>query len=214
MRLVKEINDLIEANEFNLASLRTILQRLEKSTNELTKINGELHAEMSDDEVVADYDSVLEYEDQAAGALGLLTSTWMDHGALEEDGAARRAQQTRLVKEINDLIEANEFNLASLRTILQRLEKSTYELTKINGELHAEMSDDEVVADYDSAYRDEDGRLSDAPRSGRHSCTSEECDLLIVAAAVADPFQSAGQIKAALNLQARMTLCPCRFNVK
>lgn len=52
------------------------------------------------------------------------------------------------------------------------------------------------------AYRDEDGRLSDAPRSGRHRCTSEECDLLIVAAAVTDPFQSAGQIKAALNLQA------------
>ncbi|KAH7965983.1 hypothetical protein HPB49_012375 [Dermacentor silvarum] len=71
-RLVKEISDLIETNEFNLSTLRTILQRLEKSTNELAKINGELHAEMSDDEVAADYDSVLEYEDQAAGALGLL----------------------------------------------------------------------------------------------------------------------------------------------
>ncbi|KAH7979334.1 hypothetical protein HPB49_009077 [Dermacentor silvarum] len=71
-RLVKEISDLIETNEFNLSTLQTILQRLEKSTNELTKINGELHAEMSDDEVAADYDSVLEYEDQAAGALGLL----------------------------------------------------------------------------------------------------------------------------------------------
>ncbi|KAH7941362.1 hypothetical protein HPB49_012702 [Dermacentor silvarum] len=71
-RLVKDISGLIETNEFNLATLRTILQRLEKSTNELTKINGELHAEMSDDEVAADYDSVLEYEDQAAGALGLL----------------------------------------------------------------------------------------------------------------------------------------------
>ncbi|KAH7965340.1 hypothetical protein HPB49_006162 [Dermacentor silvarum] len=64
-RLVKEISDLIETNEFHLATLRTINQRLEKSTNEL-------HAEMSDDEVAADYDSVLEYEDQAAGALGLL----------------------------------------------------------------------------------------------------------------------------------------------
>ncbi|KAH7953023.1 hypothetical protein HPB49_003666 [Dermacentor silvarum] len=55
-----------------------MLQRVEKSTGELTKINGELHTETSDDEVAADYDSVLKYEDQAAGALGL-----MRHNILE-----------------------------------------------------------------------------------------------------------------------------------
>ncbi|KAH7979940.1 hypothetical protein HPB49_012081 [Dermacentor silvarum] len=74
-RLVKEISDFIESNEFNLASFRTLLPRPEKSTNELTKINGELHAEMSEYEVAAGYDSVLEYEGQAAGALGL----WRHH---------------------------------------------------------------------------------------------------------------------------------------
>ncbi|KAH7954885.1 hypothetical protein HPB49_022569 [Dermacentor silvarum] len=50
----------------------TIFQRLEQSKNELTKINAELHAEMSDCEVAAHYDSALEYDDQAAGFLGPL----------------------------------------------------------------------------------------------------------------------------------------------
>ncbi|KAH7970329.1 hypothetical protein HPB49_003840 [Dermacentor silvarum] len=57
------------------------------------------------------------------------------------------------------------------------------------------------------AYRDEDGRLKDAAPSGRNRCTSEEPDLLIVAAALADPFQSAHQIKKALNLQAKSGRC-------
>ncbi|KAH7948893.1 hypothetical protein HPB49_002929 [Dermacentor silvarum] len=52
------------------------------------------------------------------------------------------------------------------------------------------------------AYRDEDGRLKDAARSGRNRCTSEKSDLLIVAAAIAHPFQSARQIKTGLNLEA------------
>ncbi|KAH7973725.1 hypothetical protein HPB49_004405 [Dermacentor silvarum] len=52
------------------------------------------------------------------------------------------------------------------------------------------------------AYRDEDGRPKDATRSGIHRCTSEKSDLLIVAAAIADPFQSTRQIKTALKLQA------------
>ncbi|KAH7958640.1 hypothetical protein HPB49_003601 [Dermacentor silvarum] len=52
------------------------------------------------------------------------------------------------------------------------------------------------------SYRNEDGRLKDAARSGRHRCTSEESDLLIVAAVIIDPFQSARQTKTALNLQA------------
>lgn len=38
------------------------------------------------------------------------------------------------------------------------------------------------------AYRDDQGRLVDAERSGRPKVTSEEQVLLIVAAAVADPF--------------------------
>ncbi|KAL3189759.1 hypothetical protein MRX96_020788 [Rhipicephalus microplus] len=51
------------------------------------------------------------------------------------------------------------------------------------------------------AYTYEDGRLKNAARPGCSRCTLEESDRLIVAAAVADPFQSAQQIKTALDLQ-------------
>ncbi|KAG0421743.1 hypothetical protein HPB47_002403 [Ixodes persulcatus] len=50
------------------------------------------------------------------------------------------------------------------------------------------------------AYRDEGGRLQDAARPGRYRCTSEEVDQLIVAAVVADPFQSAQELRDALDL--------------
>ncbi|KAL1441347.1 hypothetical protein MTO96_008619 [Rhipicephalus appendiculatus] len=40
---------------------------------------------------------------------------------------------------------SNEFNLAGLRSILQRLEKSAEELAKANEALHAEMTDDELL---------------------------------------------------------------------
>ncbi|KAL1482914.1 hypothetical protein MTO96_033485 [Rhipicephalus appendiculatus] len=60
------------ALEKNTVRLLRILQRLEKSADELAKANEALHAEMTDDEVLADMDSVLEYEDRAAGSVGLL----------------------------------------------------------------------------------------------------------------------------------------------
>ncbi|KAH7975549.1 hypothetical protein HPB52_003101 [Rhipicephalus sanguineus] len=69
---INEVDDLLASNEFDLARLRSILQRLEKSTDELVKANEALHAEMTDDEVLADFDSVLEHEDRAAGCVGLL----------------------------------------------------------------------------------------------------------------------------------------------
>lgn len=50
------------------------------------------------------------------------------------------------------------------------------------------------------AYRDDQGRLVDAERSGRPKVTSEEQELLIVAAAVADPFLSAKEIRQELSL--------------
>lgn len=71
-KIINEVGDLLASNEFDLAGLRSILQRLEKSTDELVKANEALHAEMTDDEVLADFDSVLEYEDRAAGCVGLL----------------------------------------------------------------------------------------------------------------------------------------------
>lgn len=51
------------------------------------------------------------------------------------------------------------------------------------------------------AYRNEDGRLEDAARPGPSRCRSEEFDRLIIAAAVADLFQSSQQIKTVLELQ-------------
>lgn len=50
------------------------------------------------------------------------------------------------------------------------------------------------------AYRDDQGRLIDAERSGRPKVTSEEQELLIVAAAVADPLLSAKEIRQELSL--------------
>ncbi|KAL1444088.1 hypothetical protein MTO96_045679 [Rhipicephalus appendiculatus] len=71
-KVINEVDNLLASNEFDLAGLRSILQRLEKSADELAKANEALHAEMTDDEVLADMDSVLEYEDRAAGSVGLL----------------------------------------------------------------------------------------------------------------------------------------------
>ncbi|KAH7961245.1 hypothetical protein HPB52_006088 [Rhipicephalus sanguineus] len=71
-KIINEVCDLLASNDFDLAGLRSILQRLEKSTDELVKANEALHAEMTDDKMLADFDSVLEYEDRAAGSVGLL----------------------------------------------------------------------------------------------------------------------------------------------
>lgn len=49
------------------------------------------------------------------------------------------------------------------------------------------------------AFRD-DGRFTDIERSGRPRATTEEEDRLITAAIVADPFQSAEDIREALSL--------------
>ncbi|KAH7969060.1 hypothetical protein HPB52_014177 [Rhipicephalus sanguineus] len=50
------------------------------------------------------------------------------------------------------------------------------------------------------AYRDEDGRIADAQRSGRPRLTTLEEDERIVAAAVVDPFLNARDIRDALDL--------------
>ncbi|KAL1481401.1 hypothetical protein MTO96_034489 [Rhipicephalus appendiculatus] len=71
-KVISEVDNLLASNEFDLAGLRSILQRLEKSADELAKANEALHAEMTDDEVLADMDWVLEYEDRAARSVGLL----------------------------------------------------------------------------------------------------------------------------------------------
>ncbi|KAH7948914.1 hypothetical protein HPB49_003430 [Dermacentor silvarum] len=64
----------------------------EKSTNELTKVNGELHADISDDEVTADYDSVMEYEEQATGSLGLLGNHILELSIPPTTGTGVRAE--------------------------------------------------------------------------------------------------------------------------
>ncbi|KAG0438098.1 hypothetical protein HPB47_017148 [Ixodes persulcatus] len=50
------------------------------------------------------------------------------------------------------------------------------------------------------AFRDDGGRLVDAPRSGRPRATDEEEDRLIVDAAVTDPFMTAKEIQQELSL--------------
>ncbi|KAH8023154.1 hypothetical protein HPB51_011268 [Rhipicephalus microplus] len=70
--IINAVDELLASNEFDLAALRSILQRLEKSTDELAKANEALHAHMTDDEVLADMDSVLDYEDRTAEGVGIL----------------------------------------------------------------------------------------------------------------------------------------------
>ncbi|KAL1438653.1 hypothetical protein MTO96_047847 [Rhipicephalus appendiculatus] len=74
----------------------------------------------------------------------------MTMGRLRNTRAARRRHSTKIINEVDDLLASNEFDLAGLRSILQRLEKSAGELAKANEALHAEMTDDEVLADMDS----------------------------------------------------------------
>ncbi|KAL1466892.1 hypothetical protein MTO96_042437 [Rhipicephalus appendiculatus] len=70
---------------------------------------------------------------------------------LRNTRAARRRHSTKIINEVDDLLASNEFDLAGLRSILQCLEKSADELAKANEALHAEMTDDEALADMDCA---------------------------------------------------------------
>lgn len=55
------------------------------------------------------------------------------------------------------------------------------------------------------AFRDEDGRVEDAHRSGRPRATGEEEDMLIVASSVEEPFMSAPELRAELDLNVSCT---------
>lgn len=50
------------------------------------------------------------------------------------------------------------------------------------------------------AYKENEGRIVDAPRSGRPRATDEAADHLIIAAAVDDPYLTAQEIKEELGL--------------
>ncbi|XP_075744196.1 uncharacterized protein LOC142802988 [Rhipicephalus microplus] len=71
-KIFSAVDELLTSNEFDLAGLRTILQPLEKSTDELAKAKEALHAHITDDEVLADMELVLQYENRTAGSVGLL----------------------------------------------------------------------------------------------------------------------------------------------
>ncbi|XP_075739158.1 uncharacterized protein LOC142784617 [Rhipicephalus microplus] len=71
-KIINAVDELLASDEFNLVGLRSILQRLEKCTDELAKAIEALHAHMTEDEVLRDMESMLEYEDRTAESVGLL----------------------------------------------------------------------------------------------------------------------------------------------
>ncbi|XP_075723593.1 uncharacterized protein LOC142765788 [Rhipicephalus microplus] len=71
-KITNAIDELLASSEFDLAGLHSIPQLLQKCTDELPKANEALHAHMTDDEVLADMDSALEYENRTARIVGLL----------------------------------------------------------------------------------------------------------------------------------------------
>ncbi|KAH8009448.1 hypothetical protein HPB51_017968 [Rhipicephalus microplus] len=66
------VDELLVTNQIDLVGLRCLLQRLERSADDLAKANKAPHAHMKDDNVLADMDSVLVYKDQTVGSVGLL----------------------------------------------------------------------------------------------------------------------------------------------
>ncbi|KAL1481487.1 hypothetical protein MTO96_034444 [Rhipicephalus appendiculatus] len=74
---------------------------LEKSADELAKTNEALHAEMTDDEVLADMDSVLEYEDRAAGSVGILRQH-IEELAVRTTGPSRSNGRKRSIQGVEN----------------------------------------------------------------------------------------------------------------
>lgn len=65
LRTVNDVNTLINSEQFNLSELHVLHSRLHA-------VKAELETFMTDEQVAEDYDSVLEYEDAAIGALAML----------------------------------------------------------------------------------------------------------------------------------------------
>ncbi|KAH7936317.1 hypothetical protein HPB52_021416 [Rhipicephalus sanguineus] len=74
--------------------------------------------------------------------------------------ASRRCQSTRIVNEVNQFVQSDQFELSTLHVLHSRLKAVQTELAALNAELEAFLTDEQVAEDYDSVMEYEDAATS------------------------------------------------------
>ncbi|KAH7951160.1 hypothetical protein HPB52_005883 [Rhipicephalus sanguineus] len=64
--------------------------------------------------------------------------------------ASRRSQSTRIVNEVNQLVQSDQFELSTLHVLHSRLKAVQTELATLNAVLETSLTDEQVAEDYDS----------------------------------------------------------------
>ncbi|KAH7944609.1 hypothetical protein HPB52_021968 [Rhipicephalus sanguineus] len=74
--------------------------------------------------------------------------------------ASRRSQSARIVNEVNQLVQSDQFELSTLHVLHSRLKAVQTELAAVNAELETFLTDEQVAEDYDSVMEYEDAATS------------------------------------------------------
>ncbi|XP_037525634.1 uncharacterized protein LOC119402557 [Rhipicephalus sanguineus] len=74
--------------------------------------------------------------------------------------ASRRSQSTRIVNEVNQLVQSGQFELSTLHVLHSRLKAVQTELAALNAELETFLTYEQVAEDYDSVMEYEDAATS------------------------------------------------------
>ncbi|KAH7957451.1 hypothetical protein HPB52_019088 [Rhipicephalus sanguineus] len=74
--------------------------------------------------------------------------------------ASRRSQSTRIVNEVNQIIQSDQLELSTLHVLHSRLKAVQTELAALNAELETFLTDEQVAEDYDSVMEYEDAATS------------------------------------------------------
>ncbi|KAH7961228.1 hypothetical protein HPB52_005970 [Rhipicephalus sanguineus] len=74
--------------------------------------------------------------------------------------ASRRSQSTRIVNEVNQLVQSDQFELSTHHVLHSRLKAVQTELAALNAELETFLTDEQVAEDYDSVMEYEDAATS------------------------------------------------------
>ncbi|KAH7982490.1 hypothetical protein HPB52_005386 [Rhipicephalus sanguineus] len=83
------------------------------------------------------------------------TSAASRHGADQQQTG--RAQSTKIINEVNEIPHTGQFDLSTLRVLHSRLKATKSELTVLNAEVEAVMTDEQAIEDYDSPPAATDG---------------------------------------------------------
>ncbi|KAH7971997.1 hypothetical protein HPB52_004760 [Rhipicephalus sanguineus] len=74
--------------------------------------------------------------------------------------ASLRSQSTRIVNEVNQFVQSDQFELSTLHILHSRLKAVQTELAALNAELETFLTDEQVAEDYDSVMEYEDAATS------------------------------------------------------